>query len=172
MIKKIVLCLVLIVVLLYFDSLSASEKCDWKYIVIHHSGTSRGSMKIFDSAHRRRGMENGVAYHFIIDNGTCGKKDGQIEISQRWKKQIHGGHCHIQRNNEIGIGICLVGNFQKTRPTEKQFRSLVVLIKKLMGKYNIQLKNVTGHHYMKGERTICPGRYFPWNRLRNELKKG
>lgn len=175
MMKKTIFLLIAVMIaailFLYPCGVSAGGKCAWKYIVIHHSGTSVGSLKRFDAYHRARGMENGVAYHFIIDNGTCGTKDGQIEVTRRWEKQIHGGHCRQDTNNSIGIGICLVGNFQKTRPTEKQFWSLVWLVKKLMKGYNIPLKNVVGHEDMKGEHTICPGRYFPMKRLRNELKK-
>ena len=52
---------------------------DWEWIIIHHSATRVGSAEVFDAAHRARGMINGLAYHFVIDNGTVGKADGLIE---------------------------------------------------------------------------------------------
>ena len=148
------------------------QKSQWKYIVIHHSGTAIGNTKRFDKYHKEvRHMENGVAYHYVICNGSCGCKDGHIEITRRWEKQLPGGHCRSEINNQISIGICIVGNFQKTRPSEKQFWSLVWLIKKLMQEYNIPIRNVRGHKNMQGENTLCPGKYFPWRRLNKEVRK-
>jgi hypothetical protein len=50
----------------------------WKYIVVHNSGTRQGNARIFDYYHRHvRRMPNGLAYHFVIGNGTS-TGDGQI----------------------------------------------------------------------------------------------
>jgi N-acetylmuramoyl-L-alanine amidase len=54
----------------------------WKYIIIHHSATDAGNSMQFNKTHLRRGWK-GVGYHFIIDNGTMGKDDGQIETGPR-----------------------------------------------------------------------------------------
>ena len=142
----------------------------WRYIVIHHSATRRGNAVIFDKYHYRRGMQNGLAYHFVIDNGTCGKRDGQLEIGRRWKKKLHGGHVHQQWLNEQGIGICLVGNFNKTRPTRKQMRTLVNLVNELQKRYGIDIANIKGHGQFKGEKTECPGKYFPWRDFYAQLR--
>ena len=147
-----------------------SSKPKWKYIIIHHSATKRGNAKTFDKYHRKRGMKNGLAYHFVISNGTSHRRDGQLEIGNRWKKQLSGGHCRQSWLNNQGIGICLVGNFNTNRPTNKQIRTLVNLIKELKRKYNIPTKNILGHGKIKGEKSQCPGKYFPWKKLKAELK--
>src|SRR2546422_5378948 len=90
----------------------------WQWIVGHHSAIKNGNATIYDRAHRQRGMENGLAYHFVIGNGID-SGDGEIEIGHRWIKQLKGGHVHREDINEVGIGICLVGNFEETRPTRK-----------------------------------------------------
>ncbi|MBN1522279.1 MAG: N-acetylmuramoyl-L-alanine amidase [Candidatus Aureabacteria bacterium] len=146
----------------FVDGLQAefSKSSRWRYIVIHHSGTRIGNLQIFDNYHRRRGMKNGAAYHFVIGNGTADKGDGQIEVSSRWKRQIEGGHCRQRWVNKIGIGICLVGNFDHTRPTRKQMHSLVSLCKLLRSRYYIPLSNIKGHGHIKGEKTNCPGKNF------------
>jgi LysM repeat protein len=141
---------------------------DWRYIVIHHSDTTTGNAAIFDRNHRRRGMENGLAYHFVIGNGK-GSSDGEIEVGGRWLNQLAGGYCRNQRMNEIGIGICLVGNFDRYRPTRKQTESLVRLVKYLMVKYEIPKRRIIGHRDVRGSPTDCPGRYLSLVELRNRL---
>ena len=64
------------------------------------------------------GMQNGLAYHFVIGNGTD-TQDGQIEMGSRWLKQLQGGHVKNHYINEVGIGICLVGNFKKKQTHSK-----------------------------------------------------
>lgn len=152
------------------DALQSNVKPQWKYIAIHHSATKRGNAVMFANYHSARGMQNGLAYHFVIDNGTCGKHDGQLEIGPRWKKQLPGGHCRQQWVNECTIGICLVGNFNRSRPTPRQMRTLVNLVHKLMQKYNISTDHVLGHGRIKGEKSQCPGKYFPWNDFYSDLK--
>ncbi|MBN2190863.1 MAG: N-acetylmuramoyl-L-alanine amidase [Candidatus Aureabacteria bacterium] len=146
-----------------------AQKGDWKYIVIHHSATETGNAAIFDKAHRRRGMRNGLAYHFVIDNGTSGRRDGQIETGSRWKRQIEGGHVRQRWLNIQGIGICIVGNLNEKCMTEKQYWSLVWLTKHLMKKYNIPQNKVLFHGKIKGESTECPGKKFPYARFQKDI---
>lgn len=141
----------------------------WKYIVIHHSETDKGNADTFDDAHRRRGYTYGLAYHFVICNGTSGRKDGQIEVGARWKKQMDGAHCR-GTGNKVGIGICLVGNFHKTKPTKKQLDSLLLMVNHLQAKYDIPVKNVKGHGEMPGAHTDCPGKNFRMKDFRKKLK--
>jgi len=138
----------------------------WDYIIIHHSATDFGSSADFNKAHLKRGW-NGVGYHFIIDNGTSGKDDGQIETSPRWIKQIDGAHCKANDMNEKGIGVCLVGNFSETDSaiSKKQMDSLIYLVNKLRGYYDIPKSNIMGHGDVSGARTECPGKRFPWRKF-------
>ncbi|MBN2712959.1 MAG: hypothetical protein JXR97_11105, partial [Planctomycetes bacterium] len=75
------------------DWRAASLRPDWRYIVIHHSSTASGNAAKFDREHRsgEHPMENGMAYHFVIGNGN-GSEDGLVEVGERWKKQLPGGH--------------------------------------------------------------------------------
>lgn len=135
---------------------------EWKYIVIHHSGSSVGNEDIIEEGHLKRGMENGMAYHFLIGNGSAHLGDGEITIGHRWKYQLHGGHSHQDYLNDYGIGICLVGNITRKKPTAKQMQSLAELVSKLQTQFNIQDDNIHGHGEFFGEDTDCPGTLFPW----------
>ena len=143
----------------------------WEYIVIHHSATHKGNARVFDKHHRNVRGFHSLGYHFVIDNGTYGRRDGQIEVGTRWRKQQDGAHCRADDGNKVGIGICLVGNFNETKPTEKQFDSLVHLITHLCYLYNTPIANVRGHGEMAGANTECPGKNFPWEDFKEALRE-
>ncbi|MEP6602526.1 MAG: peptidoglycan recognition family protein, partial [Spartobacteria bacterium] len=89
----------------------------WQMIVVHNSGTRQGNAKVFDYYHKHvRHMQNGLAYHFVIGNGTS-TGNGQVEVGDRWRRQINGGHVHSDYLNNISLGICLVGDFNRDQPT-------------------------------------------------------
>lgn len=140
----------------------ANER-DWKYIVLHHTATSRGDVESIDRAHSRRTDADGdpwlgIGYHFVIGNGN-GMPDGEIEPTFRWNDQIHGAHAGADRYNQRGIGIALVGNFEKQRPSSAQIAAVKTLIGMLKNRYGISSENVVGHNDVKA--TACPGQYFP-----------
>jgi len=140
----------------------------WKYIIVHHSATDWGSSSEFNKAHINKGWK-GVGYHFIIDNGTCGKDDGQIETTHRWIKQMDGAHCKAGGMNTSGIGICVVGNFSDDMISPRQMASLTYLVRTLKGYYNIPDRNIMGHGKVPGAKTECPGKRFPWSVFRSRL---
>jgi len=144
---------------------------DWEYIVVHHSGTSGGNAKIFDYYHaEERGMENGMAYHFVIGNGTD-SGDGQIEVGNRWRRQIQGGHLASETLNEIAIGICLVGDFSRSRLGPRQAASLIELVqylRKMMPDRRLKFRT---HREINTRPTECPGRLFPTQALREILNQ-
>lgn len=144
-------------------SLTSSLKIStarWRWMVIHHSAIKYGNATVYDKAHRERGMENGLAYHFVIGNGID-SGDGEIEIGPRWKKQQVGGHVHREDLNAVGIGICLVGNFEASKPTAKQVTALRELLDYLRGTAWGKKLKFTVHKEAEPGRTICPGKHFP-----------
>jgi LysM repeat protein len=144
----------------------------WRYIVIHHSVTDSGDAQSLDLIHRRRGFDRGLGYHFVIDNGTSTRIDGQIEASPRWIKQSDGAHCNTGGMNECGIGICLVGDFTNEEPSRKQMDSLVLLVNTLRKFYHISLSRVIRHKDVPGKNTACPGDSFPWKEFKDRVKSG
>ena len=130
----------------------------WYWIVVHHSATPTGGAAAFDKMHRAKGWDE-LGYHFVIGNGTD-TPDGKIEVGPRWAKQKWGAHDKTPGNqyNEHGIGICLVGNFDATRPSAAQLKSLEKLVAYLMKTYHISADHVLGHGETKA--TECPGRYM------------
>lgn len=139
----------------------------WTHIVIHHSATEVGNAEIFDRVHRERGFRHGLAYHFVISNGTSGRRDGQIEVSYRWKNQLDSACTRCRKMQQSAISICLVGNFNYQFVSSRQFASLVRLIKELKRHYGIPPENIIPHRDI--DKTYCPGRNFPWERLKRAI---
>lgn len=137
----------------------------WRYIVTHHSGIESGNARAYDREHRRRGMEHGLAYHFVIGNGRD-SREGEIEIGRRWLQQLRGGHVRSEAINETGIGICLVGNFERRVPSRRQLQTFTDLVDWLRRDLLAAAPpRVTVHRWVDRNHTVCPGRQFPFSLL-------
>jgi hypothetical protein len=108
----------------------------WHYIYIHHSGSVSGNAQtIAESA-------AGLPDHFVIGNGD-GCEDGAIQIGQRWAQQLVPGVTPgANRIDPDCISICLIGDFNQTRPTATQRRRLAQLVSTLQNRLGIPRKNV------------------------------
>ena len=145
----------------------------WQSIVIHHSATPNGNMAIFDKWHRERNHWEGVGYDFVIGNGTD-SPDGLVEVTFRWQEQMTGAHCKTPGNwaNENAVGICLVGNFDETVPSDAQMQSLYELVGYLSSRYRIPSHRIYGHNSTPGARvTECPGNNLRVERVRTMVSK-
>lgn len=145
----------------------------WKSIVLHHTATDAGSVASIHAAHRRRTTNGkpwlGIGYHFVIGNGN-GMPDGAIEATFRWKDQLHGAHAGHRDHNQHGIGIALVGHFDKKPPTQAQLAALKRLLAHLQSAHDVPGRGLVSHGDIKA--TACPGRLFPLARLKAEFAAG
>jgi len=145
----------------------------WKYLVLHHSGTTSGSVQSIHNQHIRRRDSSGnpwkgIGYHFVIGNGH-GMQDGAVESTFRWKQQLHGAHAGNALYNARGIGNCLIGNFENAPPTPAQLSSLQSLLNSLCSRCQIDPRDIVGHSAVR--RTACPGRLFPLQKIRQSVSK-
>jgi len=143
----------------------------WTQIVLHHSATSAGNVASIDAAHRRQRdrMGNpwlGIGYHFVVGNGQQ-MADGEIQSTFRWLKQLPGAHAGTRLHNEQAIGICLIGNFDESAPTEKQIAAVRALVTSLARRYAIPRERLLRH--LDVQATRCPGLKFPWELVRADL---
>jgi N-acetyl-anhydromuramyl-L-alanine amidase AmpD len=121
-------------------------KDGWRAIVIHHSATEDG--RAFDSQAIRQYhiKENGwqeIGYHLLIER----VEDEWYYVLGR-PLTMAGAHAGTKTSvlyNKIGIGICLVGNYDTVPPEQKALDMLYGVVKKLMDYYNISRENVIGH---------------------------
>lgn len=140
----------------------------WRYIVLHHTATSSGDVEMINADHRSRTDAAGnpwlgIGYHFVIGNGQ-GMADGEIQPTFRWRSQLHGAHAGDERYNELGIGICVVGDFERDEPTSRQLHAVKRLVAALATEYGIPPDKVLQHSDIAA--TACPGRRFPFAEIR------
>ncbi|MCH7873523.1 MAG: N-acetylmuramoyl-L-alanine amidase [Planctomycetes bacterium] len=160
---------------------AAGIKRRWQTIVVHHSASPRDTPQGMDNHHRnKRGWPNGLGYHFVIGNGV-NYPDGKIYVGNRWKRQISGAHCANKSGtyfgtrrpagffNDYGIGVCLIGDFDRTRPTRKQTESLKRLVSFLAARTGIPSSRIYGHGHIT-KATACPGRNLTLSSLRRTLR--
>jgi len=117
-------------------------------IVIHHSASGKNTtLKQINAWHKARfnfksSRDSYIGYHYVI------KEEGQIYQPRRDNEL--GAHS---TPNAGKIGICLIGNFMISAPTDAQLFALANLLNSLKRRYNIE--KVLGHRDCNA--TECPG---------------
>lgn len=144
---------------------------DWQKIVIHHTASPtevrRSGKKAPVNAamirewHKTRGWSD-IGYHFVI------LPDGRCEEGRPLYRP--GAHCNVGHRNFIGIGVCLVGNFSETQVPDAQLVGLVKKVVQLMESFKLGVNDVELHRDVIEAATECPGRYFPEDVFKQELK--
>lgn len=137
-----------------------------KYIVIHHAEIDNGNKEYYHWLHKAYFGWEAIGYHFVIGNGVDNlSKDGYIQVARDIKYQ----GAHVKSANHESIGICLVGNLDNYRATEKQYKSLVSLVKKLMNDFKLEAKDIVGHRDFENVSKTCPGKMFDLEEFRRRL---
>lgn len=114
------------------------DALDWRAIVIHDSGSAIGSSQSINRVHDQLGR-GGLGYHFVVNNGSD-EVDGLIEVGFRWQRQMIGGYLEGDGSDwyhRHAIGVCLIGNADRSAPTEAQMRELVWLVRQLQARFGI-----------------------------------
>jgi hypothetical protein len=131
----------------------------WKYIYIHHSKTFDGDA---DSV-----AGGDLGDHFVICNGVGGA-DGEVQPGYRWDHQLPAvaprGSSAISSDC---ISICLVGDFDRTRPTPAQMNQLGKLVTSLQAKHGIPSRQVVMVNQSAAPSGI--GTFFPVSEFRQRI---
>lgn len=143
-----------------------------KYIIVHHSG---GLVKNGESSDgtEMRAIQQG---HFNDNFGDIGYNYGigyYGSIMEGRSLNYVGGHCNTNNKNYDAIGVCVIGNFEKSTQkfTNDAKESLTSLLIYLCKKYNISPDNIYGHKDWGP--TDCPGKnlYSQLSSIKNTVKQ-
>ena len=141
-----------------FDSRSAPPAAArWKFIFIHQSRTTGGNAATF-----------GQSDHFVVGNGN-GSLDGEIQITRLWTRQdsILTPPAGVQQIDPACISICLIGDFDQTRPTAAQQHSLIQLVSALQSRLRIPASQVW--LIDRPGSVAGVGQWFPTAPFRNQI---
>lgn len=128
-----------------------SNRNKTSYIVLHHR-EGNGDVESIHELHLGRNFL-GIGYHYYI------RKDGKIYSGRPVEKV--GEHC--KNYNNVSVGVCFEGNFEKETMCEAQKKAGIELVNYLKGKY--PSAEVVKHKELRA--TACPGKNFPFEDIRN-----
>ncbi|MDD5751269.1 MAG: N-acetylmuramoyl-L-alanine amidase [Candidatus Peribacteraceae bacterium] len=145
-----------------------SYSSEVKMIVVHHtaltvSGDVRTPLERIRALYQYHAGSLGwgdIGYRYLID------EEGTIYEGRAGGDKVVGGHAYCA--NVGTVGIALLGNFEKEKPTLAQIQSLQWLLSDLAGRYKLDLGRDTMFHgkatpvvigHQDVVSTACPG-YF------------
>lgn len=123
-------------------------------IVIHHAAHSSAIVSDIHRWHLENGW-SGFGYHFFIT------KDGRVH---RGRPENAIG-AHTKSYNNISLSICMQGDYEVEKLSEKGFEALIGLCQYLCEKYSIS--TIKGHRELAPTR--CPGLNFPLTKVKNTV---
>jgi N-acetylmuramoyl-L-alanine amidase len=125
-----------------------------EYIIIHHTDRNIDFPSFIKLRHRYlRGWDD-IGYHYLIGNTRPFTKNGKLYSGR--SEELKGAHTLGYNNNSLGI--CLIGNYDNSFVSEKQFETLFSLLEQKIKQYNVPVNNVKGHNEFLGVDRSCPGR--------------
>jgi len=135
-------------------------------ITVHHTGEHKGMAEMGDREliqriehfHTQTRGWSAIGYHYIIG------RDGRVYEGR--PAGIQG--AHVARHNAHNLGVSLVGDFQKHRPSDRQLAVLEHFLDDQRRRYKVGRQSVHGHRDLGP--TICPGKHlYHWL---NNWKRG
>lgn len=146
------------------------------HIVVHHSASADHPTHLNFQAIRDYHVNvNGwrdIGYNFVLD-----RINGRVEILVGRLLTDMGAHTREMNLNNVGIGICLIGDYDKSSPSEDAVALLLNLCRSLMTQFHIPPECVIGHREAQAaggvpiaERKTCPGSMFDMDWFRAKLR--
>lgn len=138
----------------------------WKpeKIIIHHSGTNDSGSVSWGAIRQHHLFVNKwsrMGYHFGIE---LLRHDYEVLVGLIPTQP--GIHCI--GHNENSIGICMIGDFNRIEPPQKQWNLGLDWTRFLCNFLDIPAENVYGHGELDRNRT-CPGTFFDMSLFRRML---
>jgi hypothetical protein len=112
----------------------------WQSIEVFYTNTAGGNIGQIASLNGLRESQD-VNLHFLICNGQGGQ-DGQIQTSERWRRQwscVPGGTWYGSGKT---IRVCLVADGGRNLPSEFQIKRTNLLMEALCRRFNIPADQV------------------------------
>ena len=133
-----------------------------RFIIIHYTGMNN-QLSAID---RLCDINSKVSAHYFIKKNGC-----VLNLVPPLYEAWHAGKSswkNLKSLNRYSIGIEVQNSGHNNKYenfSKKQIFSIKKLLKYLIKKYNVNLKNVLGHSDISPDRKKDPGEKFPWKKL-------
>ena len=121
----------------------------YQTVVIHHSvvydSNDYTTIKVVQNLHVDDRDWADIGYHF------CVGQDGTVFEG----RLMSARGTHTELYNSGSLGVCLLGNFEVSSPTQSQINSAVEIVRWLA--LRLRLTHLAGHRDFNSQ-TVCPGR--------------
>jgi N-acetylmuramoyl-L-alanine amidase len=133
-----------------------------KFIIFHYTGMKKET----DAINRLTSFKSKVSSHYLIkNNGKILTLVPDLYIAWHAGKSKWNKYTSLNKYS-IGIELSNPGHdYNYKKFTNKQLKSLKQILKYLIKKYKINLKNILGHSDISPYRKKDPGEKFPWSDL-------
>lgn len=136
-------------------------------IIIHHSQRELDFPLFIKARHKLLRHWDDIGYHYLIGNGNFFTIDGKLYSGRQ--ENLVGYHALGYNDNSLGI--CLIGNYDKTAPTQKQLLTLTSFLREKMSQYDISVQNIFGHRELPNIKKSCPGKFIDMDYIRSLVSK-
>lgn len=118
----------------------------WKPVYFGDTRSTADRIELIRTIHTRDRGWGDIGYHYIV----C--REGKV-----WEgRPIAYQGAHVRQNNEHNLGILVLGNFDKQRPSDPQLDAMVKAIKSFQATHKVAKRRVYTHQEIVA--TACPGR--------------
>ncbi len=144
-----------------FNPIKRTKK-NIRFIIIHYTGMNN-QLSAID---RLCDINSKVSAHYFIKKNGC-----VLNLVPPLYEAWHAGKSswkNLKSLNRYSIGIEVQNSGHNNKYenfSKKQIFSIKKLLKYLIKKYNVNLKNVLGHSDISPDRKKDPGEKFPWKKL-------
>ncbi|MGC8624215.1 MAG: hypothetical protein ACP5I8_03560 [Phycisphaerae bacterium] len=145
----------------------------WNYIIVYQSGKLSGNAAAISEGKDIGGlikplnagnMTQGAEFHFVVDNTNngIGNPDGYVQQGLAWREQLSTAPYfswpylipHHQIAYANAVGVCLVGDINRTNYSSSQVHSLLALVRTLQRRLNIPDSCVKFQWEIQGRPTV------------------
>ena len=127
-----------------------------KYLIVHHTGRTIDFPLFIKIRHIFLRRWEDIGYHFLITTS---------KVCKGREEHLQGAHTY--RYNQNSIGICIIGDFNERKPSEKQLKTLCSFLAQKAKEYGVKSENILGHKELPGVNKDCPGKNIEMNKIRS-----
>jgi N-acetylmuramoyl-L-alanine amidase len=117
-------------------------------VIVHHGGGDLDFNGVNEYHRQKWGFRSSLGYYIGYQKFI--EFDGTLYVGRMDSEE----GAHTKGYNRISVGICLQGNMENMKPTERQLKTL----KEELDKYKKQGLKIRVHRQFAA--TLCPGKYL------------